>query len=151
MRKLCINIRLNTKSNNIVIPSTKKKNKPSLVICNSDVPEIQILKKLKFKGAWSQNRALLKSRAFWPGHSVSWQAPSFRQHLQARQMACVSFLDCTGQTLPRSFSLFCLFCTLWAPPSSFLHCHCNSALLHFNTLSKCISSPKLINCLLISF
>lgn len=147
MRKLCINIRLNTKSNNILIPSTKKKKKnPSLFICNSDLPEIQILKELKFKGAWSQNRALLKSRAFWPGHSVSWQAPSFRQHLQARQMACGSFLDSTGQTLPRSFSLFCLFCTLWAPPSSFLHCHCNSALLHFNTLSKCISSPKLINC-----
>lgn len=72
MRKLCINIRLNTKSNNILIPSTKKKKKnPSLFICNSDLPEIQILKELKFKGAWSQNRALLKSRAFWPGHSVS--------------------------------------------------------------------------------
>ena len=146
MRKLCINIRLNTKSSNIVTPRTKKKTKPSLFICNSDLPEIQILKELKFKGAWSQNRALLKSRAFCPGHSLSWQAPSFRQHLQARQMACVSFLDSTGQTLPHSFSIFCLFWTLWALQSSFFHCHCSIALLRFNTLSKCISGPKLINC-----
>lgn len=54
-----------------------------------------------------------------------------------------SSLDSTEQTLAHSCSLFCLFWTLWVPPSSWLHCHCNIALSSFQHIVKI--------CLLISF
>lgn len=137
MRKLCINIRLNTKSNNILIPSTKKKKK--ILHCLS---AIQIYLKFKF----SRN---LNSR----GHGVRtehyWRAGPFGQDTQcpdklllfasiyrhARWHVGLSWTalakHCLVPSLYFAFSALCEhrhphFSTVIATVPSFISTHCQN-------------------------